>query len=44
MTAMRAALDDLVGAGHVHDPAPWLEDITEHPAGSAELTVSPGTR
>ncbi len=41
---MRAGLADLVGAEHVHDPAGWLEDITEHPAGKAELTVSPGTR
>ena len=41
---MRAALAALVGAEHVHDPADWLEDITEHPAGKADLTVAPGTR
>ncbi len=41
---MRAALEALVGAEHVHDPADWLEDITEHPAGKADLTVAPGTR
>ena len=41
---MKDALAELVGAEHVHDPADWLEDITEHPAGAAELTVSPGTR
>jgi FAD/FMN-containing dehydrogenase len=41
---MRAALAELVGADHVHDPADWLEDITEHPAGKADLTVTPGTR
>ena len=34
----------LVGADHVHDPADWLEDITEHPPGKADLTVAPGTR
>ena len=41
---MRDALATLVGPDHVHDPADWLEDITEHPAGKAELTVSPGLR
>jgi glycolate oxidase len=44
VSVVREALDRLVGAEHVHDPTPWLEDITEHPAGTAELTVSPGTR
>jgi FAD/FMN-containing dehydrogenase len=41
---MREALAALVGAEHVQDPADWLEDITEHPRGSAELAVSPGSR
>jgi glycolate oxidase len=41
---MRAALAELVGDDHVHDPADWLEDITEHPAGRADLAVSPGSR
>lgn len=41
---MRAALADLVGADHVHDPGEHLEDITEHPRGTAECTVAPGTR
>jgi FAD/FMN-containing dehydrogenase len=41
---VKDALAELVGADHVHDPADWLEDITEHPAGHAELTVSPGSR
>ena len=44
MTTTHQALATLVGADHVHDPADWLEDITEHPAGKAELTVSPGSR
>lgn len=44
MTVSREALAALVGADHVHDPGPWLEDITEHPAGTADLTVCPGTR
>ncbi len=34
----------IVGDDHVVDPADWLEDITEHPPGKAELTVAPGTR
>jgi FAD/FMN-containing dehydrogenase len=41
---VRDALADLVGPDHVHDPADWLEDITEHPAGTADLTVTPGSR
>jgi FAD/FMN-containing dehydrogenase len=44
VTTMNDALATLVGAEHVHDPADWLEDITEHPAGKADLTVSPGSR
>ena len=42
--AVRAALASIVGDEHVHDPADWLEDITEHPAGCAEAAVSPGSR
>ena len=42
--AAHEALAALVGADHVHDPADWLEDITEHPRGTAELTVTPGSR
>ena len=41
---MRGALAELVGEAHVHEPTDWLEDITEHPPGKAELTVAPGTR
>jgi FAD/FMN-containing dehydrogenase len=41
---VKDALAALVGPDQVHDAADWLEDITEHPAGTAELTVSPGTR
>lgn len=41
---MRRALEAIVGAEHVLDPAAWLEDITEHPAGKAEVTVAPGSR
>jgi FAD/FMN-containing dehydrogenase len=41
---VRDALAAIVGDAHVHDPADWLEDITEHPRGHAELTVTPGTR
>ena len=41
---MRTKLGELVGAEHVHDPADWLEDITEHAPGTADLTVAPGTR
>ncbi|MDQ2649466.1 MAG: FAD-binding oxidoreductase [Actinomycetota bacterium] len=40
---MREALAAIVGTEHVHDPADWLEDITEHPRGEAELTVTPGS-
>src|SRR5215207_6033913 len=43
-TDVRAALAAIVGDDHVVDPADWLEDITEHPPGKAELTVAPGTR
>ena len=41
---MRDALSAIVGDEHVLDPADWLEDITEHPPGKAELTVAPGSR
>jgi FAD/FMN-containing dehydrogenase len=41
---VRGALAELVGPDHVHDPDDRLEDITEHPRGTAELTVAPGTR
>jgi FAD/FMN-containing dehydrogenase len=40
---VREALAAIVGDEHVHDPADWLEDITEHPRGDAELTVAPGS-
>jgi FAD/FMN-containing dehydrogenase len=39
-----SALAAIVGAEHVHDPAEWLDDITEHAAGTADLTVAPGDR
>jgi len=41
---VRAALASIVGDEHVHAPADWLEDITEHPAGCADVAVSPGSR
>lgn len=41
---MHEALAAIVGPAHVHDPADRLEDITEHPAGTAECTVAPATR
>lgn len=43
-TDARAALAAIVGEEHVADPADWLEDITEHPAGTADLAVCPGSR
>ncbi|MBA2281315.1 MAG: FAD-binding oxidoreductase [Acidimicrobiia bacterium] len=42
--AGRAALAAIVGREHVHAPDGWLDDITEHPAGTATLAVTPGTR
>ncbi len=45
-TALASKLAEIVGAEHVsadqREVGPHLDDITEHPAGSAELVVRPG--